>query len=125
MRIAPPGRPNRMGEDRHCDPTRPRAGFEIWGPIRREDLPGLTDRVCGVLRAHVGAELTCDVDRVAPDAVTVEALARLQLAARRTGCVITLRSASVELLDLVRFLGLGDVLRTEASADPSGVQPRR
>jgi hypothetical protein len=40
----------------------------------------------------------------------VDALARLQLAARRRGCVIRLRHASPELLELVDFMGLADVL---------------
>ena len=58
--------------------------FAIWGPIERDDLPGLRDRVC--------------------------ALARLQLAARRHRCVIRLRGASDELRALVAFIGLEDVL---------------
>jgi len=44
------------------------------------------------------------------DAVTVDALARLQLAARGYGCRVRLRNASAELLDLVAFMGLEDVL---------------
>jgi ABC-type transporter Mla MlaB component len=97
------------------------AGFRIWGPIRRQDLPGMTERVCAVLTAASGNALACDVTGVAADAVCVEALARLQLAARRKGCVITLRHAAPELVDLVAFLGLGDVLRNEES----GVEPGR
>jgi hypothetical protein len=50
----------------------------------------------------------CDVD---PDAVTVDALARLQLAAKRISCRLLLRNASPELLELVSFMGLSDVLR--------------
>ena len=49
-----------------------------------------------------------DVD---PDAVTVDALARLQLAARRLCCRLLLRNASPELLELVAFMGLADVLQ--------------
>ena len=41
-----------------------------------------------------------------PDAVTVDALARLQLAARRLSCRLVLRNASPELLELVAFMGL-------------------
>jgi ABC-type transporter Mla MlaB component len=52
----------------------------------------------------------CDVSGVEPDAVVVDALARLQLGARRTGCRVRLRNASPELLDLVAFMGLQDVL---------------
>jgi hypothetical protein len=47
---------------------------------------------------------------IAPDAVTVEALARLQLAARRYSCRVLLRHASSELLELVAFMGLSEVL---------------
>ena len=42
--------------------------------------------------------------------MTVDALARLQLAARRHGCQVRLRHASTELLELVAFMGLSDVL---------------
>jgi len=52
----------------------------------------------------------CSVIGVEPDAVTVEALARLQLAALGLGCKVRLRHASHELLELVAFMGLTDVL---------------
>ena len=84
--------------------------FTIWGPIVREDLPGLCDRVCTLLTESGGEDVRCDVDGVDADAVTVDALARLQLAARRHGCQIQLRNASHDLLDLVAFMGLRDVL---------------
>ena len=83
--------------------------FSIWGPIARDDLPGLCDRVCGVL-TESGGDVRCDVDGVAADAVTVDALARLQLAAQRRGCRIHLCNASHDLLELVAFMGLRDVL---------------
>jgi hypothetical protein len=50
------------------------------------------------------------VNGVEPDAVTVDALARLQLAAQRHGCQVRLRHASDELLQLVAFMGLAEVL---------------
>jgi hypothetical protein len=53
----------------------------------------------------------CDVRDVPPDAVTVEALARLQLIAHRNGCTIRLRNASAELLEVVALMGLGDTLK--------------
>ena len=84
--------------------------FSIWGPIARDDLPGLCERVCGLLRASAPDVALCDVDAVPVDAVTVDALARLQLAARRQGCQVRLRGASSELLALVGFMGLRDVL---------------
>ena len=84
--------------------------FAIWGPIARDDMPGLCDRVCSLLR-ETGADVArCDVGCVDVDAVTVDALARLQLAARRHGCRVRLRNASADLLELVDFMGLRDVL---------------
>jgi len=86
--------------------------FAIRGPITRADLPGLCERVCAFLD-ECGAEVAlCNVTGVDPDAVTVDALARLQLAARRHGCQIRLRRASDELLELVAFMGLADVCVT-------------
>jgi ABC-type transporter Mla MlaB component len=85
--------------------------FRIEGPITREDLPGLCDRVCRLLGSSDAEVAICDVRGVEVDAVTVDALARLQLAARRHGCRIRLcGSASPELLALVDFMGLTDVL---------------
>jgi ABC-type transporter Mla MlaB component len=85
--------------------------FAVRGPIARADLPGLCDRVCRLLtRSGDEPVAFCDVDDVGVDAVTVDALARLQLAARRRGCRIRLRGASAELRALVAFMGLTDVL---------------
>ena len=84
--------------------------FEVRGPIERSDLPGLCDRVCGLLGATPAPVAFCDVSSVPPDAVTVDALARLQLGARRHGCQVRLRGASDELRRLVAFMGLADVL---------------
>ncbi len=84
--------------------------FAIRGPIVRADLPGLCDRVCSLLGDSGADVVLCDVAGVDPDAVTVDALARLQLAARRQGCQVRLRDASQELLGLVALMGLEDVL---------------
>ena len=84
--------------------------FAVRGPIARADLPGLCDRVCALLKQSRAAVALCDVDGVEPDAVTVDALARLQLAARRHCCQVRLRGASPALLELVEFMGLRDVL---------------
>jgi ABC-type transporter Mla MlaB component len=86
------------------------AAFAIRGPILLADLPGLCARVCAVLERSGAGAVLCDVDGVEPDAVTVDALARLQLAAQRRGCRVRLRHASRELLELVDFMGLADVL---------------
>jgi len=51
-----------------------------------------------------------NVAGIGSDAGTVDALARLQLAARRHGCQVRLRGASSELRELVVFMGLRDIL---------------
>jgi len=85
-------------------------GFTIRGPIARADLPGLCRRVCTVLDRSGAGVVRCDVRGVAPDAVTVDALCRLQVAAKRQGCRVRLCNASDELRELVAFMGLTDVL---------------
>jgi ABC-type transporter Mla MlaB component len=84
--------------------------FSVRGPIARADLPGLCERICALLTAAPSKDATCDVAGVPADAVTVDALARLQVAARRTGCSIRLHNASPELRELVAFMGLSDVV---------------
>ncbi|MDX6477337.1 MAG: hypothetical protein QOH95_2848, partial [Gaiellaceae bacterium] len=84
--------------------------FAITGPIARSDLAGLCKRVCSLFERGAVSVALCDVTNVEVDAVTVDALARLQLAARRRNCVVQLRNASSELLELVEFMGLANVL---------------
>lgn len=91
--------------------ARPRTlAFAVRGPIARSDLPGLCDRVCRLLAESRAEVALCDVHGVEPDAVTVDALARLQLAAGRAGCTVRLQHASDDLRRLVAFMGLADVL---------------
>ena len=86
--------------------------FAIEGPIERADLPGLCERVCALLALDRAATALSAILRgVEPDAVCVDALARLQLAARRHGCCVRLlRGASDELRELVAFMGARGVL---------------
>jgi ABC-type transporter Mla MlaB component len=88
--------------------------FAISGPITRTDLPGLCTRVCGLLSGSGAQIALCDVTGVQSDAVTVDALARLQLAAQRLECRVLLRNASPDLRALVAFMGLTDVLPADA-----------
>ena len=90
-------------------PARKPVVFSVRGPIAHGDLPGLCERVCGILTGSGAALAVCDVDGVEPSAATVDALCRLQMAARRIGCRIALRGASSELRELVAFMGLEDV----------------
>jgi hypothetical protein len=64
--------------------------------------------------AHAPPEIViCDVRAGEAAAATVDMLARLQLAARRVGRRLRLRNASADLLELVDFMGLTDVLPEE------------
>ena len=64
--------------------------------------------------AHAPPEFViCDVGGASADAATVDTLARLQLAAKRAGRLVRLRNASADLLVLVAFMGLTDVLPEE------------
>jgi ABC-type transporter Mla MlaB component len=83
---------------------------QVRGPLERRDLPGLYARICAQLAAAGGGTLICDVAGVAVDAVAVEALARLQLGARRHGCRVLIVNAPKELAELVDLCGLEEVL---------------
>ena len=90
----------------------PRAvSLRISAPLERAALPALFERTCALLEARDAQILRCEVAGVRADAVAVDALARLALAARRRGCGVCLCGASEELLALIALLGLADVLR--------------
>jgi ABC-type transporter Mla MlaB component len=81
----------------------------LGGPITRADLPVLGERVGALLDESDADVILCDVAGVRPDAVTLDALARVHLAARRHGCNTRVRGASSELLALLDFCGLRDL----------------
>ena len=85
--------------------------FAIWAPLQRSDLAGLCERVCRLLEGSRPEVAFCDVGQFrSVDAVTVDALARLQLAAMHRGCQVRLRHASEPLRALVWLMGLESVL---------------
>ena len=89
----------------------PRAvSLRISAPLERAALPALFEHTCALLEARDAGILRCEVAGVEAEAVAVEALARVALAARRRGCGVRLCGASEELLALVALLGLADVL---------------
>ena len=105
-------------------PSSPRhLTLEIRGPLVRGDLPGLFERTCAALEGSDRAVLRCEVGAVQADAVAVDALARLALAARRRGARVLLGGASAELRDLVGWMGLAEVL--EARSSPYGLHARQ
>lgn len=74
------------------------------------DAPGLCERVRAALQRTGAPVLVCDARELQPDVVTVEALARMQLTARRLGRRIELRGVTPQLGALLSFVGLADVL---------------
>ena len=99
--------------------------FAICGGIAPADLPLLYERACELLEASGARVAVCDVRGVAVDAVTVDALARVQLAARRHGCQLRLRHAASELVALLAFVGLRDVVPADALHPPPEDHPGR
>jgi hypothetical protein len=70
-------------------------------------------RLFSYMAAPRQCTIVCDVGALAPDATAIDALARLQLAARRIGLEIRLCRASSELRELIVCCGLDEVLRVE------------
>ncbi|RKQ91129.1 STAS domain-containing protein [Solirubrobacter pauli] len=58
------------------------------------------------------------VDATSPDLALVEALARMQLRARRRGERVRLRNVPDELRGLLELVGLADVLAVEPEREP-------
>ncbi len=108
------------------DPLAPGVEFGLPGHIDRTEIPWLCLRL-QVLAASVAADrLVCDVGAIVePDAVTVDALARLQLTARRSGRELGIRHASRELEELLDLTGLAEVVRSApAQASRRGGRPK-
>jgi ABC-type transporter Mla MlaB component len=85
--------------------------FTIRGPLGPLDLPGLCARLRASLVAVPAEVAFCDVDElVESDLLAVDALARLELAARRLGCGVRLRDVPPELRGLIALVGLDGVI---------------
>ena len=127
-------KPNGVPPDAaHLRPT----VLPVAGPVGRGDIPRLCERLHTLLRKSEGGPVICDVAALGhPDAVTLDALARLQLTARRLGSRIWLRNAGPELRGLLALTGLADVLplwpgsglqvrgQAEEGEEPVGVEER-
>jgi anti-anti-sigma regulatory factor len=90
----------------------------VAAAVTRADIPALCADLADRLRANTGDVVVCDLTAVtAPDLVTVEALARLRLTARRHGRAFTIRGCNPNLGGLIGLLGLGEAL-SEAGREP-------
>jgi ABC-type transporter Mla MlaB component len=100
----------------------------VCRPIARAAIAGLCERVRVLLEGCDADQVVCDVSAlVDADAVTVDALARLQLTARRLGRELRLRHACGELQDLLSLMGLGEVvsLCADSGFEPGGQTEQR
>lgn len=82
----------------------------VVGAVTRADVPVLCERLRLLVDESNVDIVDCDVRALGANVVAVEALARLQLTARRAGCHIRLRRPSHELEGLLDLCGLADVL---------------
>jgi ABC-type transporter Mla MlaB component len=81
------------------------------GPVTRDAIPAVCERARRLLEGCDAGPVVCDVGALAePDAITIDALARLQLTARRLGRRVELRRSCEELEDLLELTGLREVL---------------
>ncbi|HEU4864896.1 MAG TPA: STAS domain-containing protein [Actinomycetota bacterium] len=88
----------------------------LEGAIDRAGIAAYCERARRLIERSDADPVVCELGRVArPDAVTVEALARLQLEARRLGRRLVFRDACGELRELVALVGLDRVLPCDGS----------
>ena len=88
----------------------------LGSPLASADVRALCEQGRALLEASGAEVLVCDASALATsDAVTVDAIARLQLTARRVGSRICIRQPPADLCALLRFTGLAEVcgLRAE------------
>lgn len=97
----------------------PRApGIALAGRIGPDEAAALEACVCARVAAGESGPLACDVARIEdPDMGTVDALARMALAARRLGRSVELRRARPDLLELLILAGLEE-LAVEVGRQP-------
>jgi ABC-type transporter Mla MlaB component len=95
------------------EPSTPRRDvvLAVRGRITDETVPHWCARVADLLADPGVGAITCDLSGVVrPDVTALDALARMQLVARRLGRTIRLRHASTDMCALLTLAGLTDVL---------------
>jgi ABC-type transporter Mla MlaB component len=87
----------------------------VEGPITHAGIAGLCGRARELLERGDLDLIVCDLAAlVRPDAVTIDALARLLLITRRMGRRTRFRNGCREVQELAAFCGLDDVLQMGA-----------
>lgn len=83
----------------------------IGGSIVPVDIQGICDRLQVLLEQDGPDLVVCDVSAlIDPDLVAVDALARLQLNARRSRCQVQVLHACDRLQELLKLTGLTEVV---------------
>ncbi|MEU4427462.1 STAS domain-containing protein [Actinoplanes sp. NPDC024001] len=83
------------------------ARFAVGATLSRSDIPVLCADLAQLLCGRPATVVVCDVGVARADVVTVEAIARLRLTARRHGSRLVVAGAGPDLLSLLDLLGLG------------------
>jgi anti-anti-sigma regulatory factor len=82
----------------------------LQGSIAQEDIGPLCERAEAILERRAPDLIVCDVQGVRSDALIVDALARVQLVARRMGGRMRVLNAGPELRELLGLMGLQEVM---------------
>ena len=96
-------------------PTSGRCVLTLGPTIRRGEILRLCERLAALPCAT--RVVVCVAAVACPDMLTVEALARLCLTARRNGCEVTVEGADARLVALLAVTGLTAVVPLD---DPGG-----
>ncbi|MEV0176982.1 STAS domain-containing protein [Streptomyces sp. NPDC050803] len=92
----------------------------LAGPVTKDEVTGLCDELRALLEGSDAGVVVCDVGGLGPPGLgTVDLLARLQLAARRSGGRIRLREPDPALHALLNLVGL----RFETEGQPEQREP--
>ena len=94
----------------------------LAGSVTRDEVAGLCDDVRALLDATGARVVVCDVRGIGPPGLgTIDALARMQLAARRAGGRIGLRHPDLALRALLDLVGLAFEVEGQAEeGEPAG-----
>ena len=107
-----------------ADPAPRNASLTISATLAQAELPALLQHGRDLMRSGEVSVLQCELAGVGADLLAVEALARLELEARRAGCRLRLCDAAEELCELIALLGLGEVLLDDGARSGDAAEAR-